>query len=287
MIDDSEVQSHWSTDLARAWSLYVPPARPSAGETRLYQQLIEEHRLYNSSHWLLLGSTPEIRSLSGRYARTLLAVDINPGVFAELAALVDPIGEERLVCGDWSAIELPSPVSAGFADGSFTMVHPRGHDTLIRNIARMFVPGGIFVVRVHLRVNPPFSSAEELFEALRKHGSAESIVTRARSCLDMLWLNPETGHISVPDMNARIRMLHERGVLSDEEYAPFSRLASYNKLDLYYSTRDSFEALISPYFEIVSHSTSGDYTGHELHPIYVLKRRDTVDGFADGNGLDR
>jgi hypothetical protein len=49
-------------------------------------------------------------------------------------------------------------------------------------------------------------------------------------------------------------------------------LLEFNKIALYYTTRESFDAMAGRYFEIEWVRSGDDYFGSSNHPIYALRK---------------
>jgi hypothetical protein len=264
-------QPGWDESRARNWHLFLPPARPSRGELRHYEQAALAEATRGPGRWALLGSTPEIRSMAARHRQPLTCIDIDAGVFTALAALVEPQCIARLVCADWLADEWESPSEVIFGDGSVNMLPADEQEILVQKARAMLKAGGLALFRVHLASPPRFKDAGEVFAWHRSRAGEEPLFSRTRTDLDMLWLEPETLKVDFAECHQRIRELFERGAITATEFEAYEPLLEFNKISLYYTTRESFEALVARYFEIEWVRTGDDYFGSSNHPIYALR----------------
>jgi hypothetical protein len=269
----SEGRPGWDEDRARHWHLFLPPARPSHGELRHYERAALAEVTAAAGAWALLGSTPEIRSLATRRRQSLTCIDVDAGVFDALAALVEPRCTARLVCADWLAAEWDAPFDVVFADGSVNMLPPDEQEILLQRAHAMLVPGGLALFRVHLATEPRFRDAEEVFAWHRSHSGEQPVFSRTRTDLDMLWLEPETLRIDFAECHRRIRELFEREAITATEFEAYEPLLEFNRISLYYMTRESFEALAGRYFHVESVRCGDDYSGSSNHPIYALRKK--------------
>lgn len=263
--------SNWNEERARNWHLFGPPARPSRLEVACYAAALRDAPRANA--WGLLGSTPELRSLAARERQPLVCIDRDPAVFAALTALVTERGAETFVCCDWVSAEPPTPLSVVMGDGSMNMLPPERHDAFLAQVHAMLAPGGLALLRVHLAGPPRFPDAATVFAWYRTTDRAEPVFTATRTYLDMLWLEPGSLHLNFGECHARLERMHRDGIIEPGEFEAYHRLLRFNRIDLWYVTRERFETLAAPWFDVRGIEHGCDYTGAAQHPVYVLRRR--------------
>jgi hypothetical protein len=256
---------------ARNWALFGPPARPSAGETAAYARFAGAEQSRPEGSWALFGATPEIRSLAARAGRPLYCLDRDGEVFRTLAALRDAAGEEHFVEGDWLTAAPPRRCSVVFADGSMNMLPPDLHAAFVDKLRATTGVGGLVLLRVHLAQPPRHQTPRAVFEWYRAESAGVPVFTATRTDLDMLWLEPDTLRIRFPDVHRRIEALHAEDVITQDEFHGYDRLAAFNEIDLYYTTRARLDALIDSRFVIEACIDGGDYPGSPQHPIFALR----------------
>ncbi len=186
----------WNVGRARAWHLFMPPARPSKGEVAHYERLLISEGLVLRPDWILLGCTPELRSLAARYQREILCIDRNDRVFEVLRSMVSPQFSERFLCSEWLQSRISAPVDVVLGDGSLNMVAGTRHRAFLKKIAGILKPGGAAILRVHLLGPARFSTPGEVFEWYRTSARGEPVFSATRTHLDMLWVNRRTGRIN-------------------------------------------------------------------------------------------
>ena len=133
--------------MAERWHLNKPPARPSAGDVKIYQSFMRQ-----PARTLLLGATPEIRSLARQHGHALTSVDVDDRVYRGLESLVTwPAGEkEEFVCADWLQMDLGKEFDLVIGDGSINMIPSPSHATFLQRVAAHTRPGGLVLLRVSL-----------------------------------------------------------------------------------------------------------------------------------------
>jgi hypothetical protein len=250
----------------------MPPARPSPGEVGDYERLLQSGGWIECPDWVLLGCTPEIRSLAARHRREILCIDQNPEVFDVLRSMVAPQYAEQFLCSDWLHAEIPAPVDIVLGDGSLNMVPRSQHESFLFKVSQMLRPGGAALLRVHVMGPPRFGTPEQVFEWYRANASTEPVFSATRTDLDMLWLDRATGRLSFPDFHRKIRRLHRLGIITPEEFEAYDRLMGFNRINLYYVTREGFERAASAYFDVSEVCVAEDYTGSGNHPLYLLRK---------------
>lgn len=267
-------ENAWNTERAKNWHLFLPPARPSQGEMAQYEQAILSYvKGFKNINWGLLGSTPELRSLAAKYHREILCIDKDRDVFETLRALVNLRYPEKFLCSDWLAVKEMKPVDIFFADGSMNMLPPVNHKIFFKKIHNWLTPHGWLFIRIHLAGASRFASPQEVFASYRKNKSNEPVFTATRTDLDMLWLEPENLKLSFVEFHKNIKTLYDKKLITQDEFEAYNKLLRFNTIDLFYTTRERFEDLVSGLFHIESVRSGEDYTGCQHHPIYILSKK--------------
>ncbi len=60
--------------------------------------------------------------------------------------------------------------------------------------------------------------------------------------------------------------------ITKEEYDAYDRLAEFNKISLYYTTKEELRTMVEGMFELKGYRIGGDYTGDKNHPVVVLDK---------------
>lgn len=261
--------SNWDLLRTRHWHLFLPPARPSAGELEIYGRVI---KTMNGKAGLL-GSTPELRMLAYQHGLKITAYDKSGDIFDQLRPDSVPVESETLIERDWLVTVADQCHDLVLADGSLNMLPKDEQPKLIERIANALRPGGVALIRIHMKIPPRYHTPTEVFEAFRLGKLTGPVFSATRTQLDMLWLNPDTDSVRFSDVTAELERLYSEGHLRDEEYSAYSALAPYNRIELHYSRREVFETTVTKWFDLRYLDSGRDYTDHEQHPVYVLRRR--------------
>jgi hypothetical protein len=268
----SQPQITWDAQRARAWHLFLPPARPSPGEVAIYEHALRQEIERQVPDCLLLGSTPELRSLAHRYRCPLHCVDRNGEVFRILAGMVDPPGPERFEERNWLDMHDRPTADVIFADGSMNMLPVALHSPFLDKLHTAVRPGGLAMLRVHLMRAPRFADAEAVFTWYRRRHRRAAVFSTTRTHLDMLWIDPRRQAVDFVEVHGRLRALHARGVITDEEFAAYDQLVAFNRITLHYAQRWDFERDATRHFRIEGIARGRDYAADTQHPVYLLRR---------------
>ena len=251
-------------DNAACWHASGPPWRPSKDDIRLYQKLAGE-KLRGSV--LILGSTPELRDLAGRFSSRPTLVDISPSMIYKMATLLTEANpsNEVWVKADW----LDAPFPANFFDAILGdmpwWVLSVGQQHKLRDkAAELLKPDGILVTRIRI------------WDSNRKSDDMRIVLKKYLEKLDS---NPDQRELV---QNIMVSHLHD--ITADEEKKQIDR-AKTKKFLL-----ESAECLSDPghkafVLEASAHLLSADWTsqtreellaiiGKKFHPIAELYATD-------------
>lgn len=221
----------------------------------------------------LLGATPELRTLAHQNNIALTAYDKSSEIFEQLRPEPIPTESETLIQGDWLQTMDSRKYDLALADGSLNMLTKAQQSEFIERIANMLRPGGIALIRIHLKMPPRYRTPIEVFEAFRYGKLTGPVFSATRTQLDMLWLDPETDSVQFAEVASKLEKLYTEGHLRTEEYSAYSTLAPYNRIELHYTRRELFEAIASKWFNLRHMGSGHDYADHQQHPIYELRKR--------------
>jgi hypothetical protein len=267
------MNEHWNVERARAWRHFMPPARPSPGEVALYARFVEREARGGSPKCLLLGSTPELRSMIHARGYELVCVDRDRQVFETLTGMVECPGEELFIESDWMDMNFESSFDVILADGSMNMLDHSLHSGFLGNMHSALRPGGLVIQRCHLLALPVFRTPSAVFEWYRSTCGGKPIFTSTRTHLDMLWVDPKSGALDFTVFHQKIREMYYKGMISDEEHGAYAALLEFNRIILYYSRVSGFETQASKHFHIEGIYNGEDYACHEQHPVYLLRKQ--------------
>lgn len=166
---------------ANFWESCTPPARPSVGEIKIYQQAIDEKlKNHNKLNILILGSTPELRDLAGEYGDKvyLVSCDINIEMYLAMTSLLkNKLNDEVFICSNWTKM----PLRTGFFDiimGDGVVGNVSDDQIFLMHLKKLLKNDGVLVTRVPFIPKNlkqiPIDELLALFEKEPKNKYAES-----------------------------------------------------------------------------------------------------------------
>jgi hypothetical protein len=166
---DRERELHlWS---AKKWSFVTPPMRPSAAELAFYEKALLEASLPEGASALILGATPELRSLALKHRLRTTGCDIDAGFWHAMTLLRTVGGEEEFIHGNWLDIPGESRFDVILGDCSLMMLSWEDCRALVPKLWALLKDGGVSIQRL-LTANEALTLDDigPAMEAYRKDG---------------------------------------------------------------------------------------------------------------------
>lgn len=271
-MSNEDIQKTWN-DIAKAWHFHAPPARPSEGHIKHYEQLLLHEKTQGNNNCLLLGATPEIRSLIHKHECKVVCVDHNRTMFDALRKLVNPNGPEHFLCSDWLEMNINPPVEIVMGDASLNMLPHDKHEELLKLISNILCSNGAAILRINVIGNPQFSSPVEVFDWYRTNLRHKPVFTTVQPHLVMLWLRSmKTQVFDHAEYYQYICELYTDGVILETEFSSFKNILQQSKIKICYSDTKTFERLTCRDFTIEKILYADDFPGHIYYPIYRLRK---------------
>jgi len=149
---DTEMLRPWNHEFARFWDkLQSSVGRPKPGEVEIFERLAGQTLDHGRAKVVVLGSTPELRSMLARHPVDVCLVDASPEMVEAMTEMVSPaaLPREVVVIGNWLDDPLP-PESCDFVFGDLVVSNiPFSlHDRFLTNVRKWLKPGGSFISRI-------------------------------------------------------------------------------------------------------------------------------------------
>jgi SAM-dependent methyltransferase len=257
-------------ELLEFWKGRKAPARPSQHMLTIYEAHINELGLDESGAWAILGCTPELRTLAGKYNRPLTCIDRNAQTYSAFRPLCEPPEQEKFVHSDWLETDLPLAFDLILGDGSMVMLPQDRHQGFIDSIHRMLKPGGYAIMKILSSENWPFKSAEEILDWFRANHRENLPMNSLRTHLGIQWMDWETMAINKDVYAEKLEEIYQNKIVTPEEYQDL--LAFTMKTDLYCSDHNRFEQMLGDSFEILSIERPTDFFSSEYYPMYTIRK---------------
>lgn len=142
-------------DVKRVWKNYAinwktrsSPWRPSTGDIDIYKKLIKQ----NKGKILILGATPEIRSMDILDNFTVTLIDISSDMLTSMSKLVpaQKVNKEVQIISDWCDMPFPdSSFDIVLSDCPWWLFSIMNQRKLSNEIFRILKPNGYMICRLH------------------------------------------------------------------------------------------------------------------------------------------
>jgi len=202
------MSTHWS-GMSRNWGETMPPLKPSPQDLEVFQNASRQH-LNETSTVLILGVTQELYRLAWPLGTTIMAVDRNEDMIAN----VWPGPPGSALCADWRAIPLnPGLVQVFLCDGGITCLsYPSGVRAVATELRRIAASPARAIVRLYV---PP-SVPEEPDEVLADLGAGRisNLSEFKLRIATAMQADPETGVTLADIWNVLERFAPDRNALA-------------------------------------------------------------------------
>ena len=259
--------------MAARWKRLIPPSRPSKDYMALYEKyVLLEAEKKDKLTWGLLGCTPEIRSLAGKYQAEILCIDNNPAAFPAFRLLCEPSKNEKFLCSDWLDVNLPEKFDVILGDGAVSMLPLEKHEALLNSIYKMLKPEGIALLRIHVIAPSQFENPRQIFDWYRENAADKPVYYATKPHLNQFCLDPETMKTNINLLQNMIQNLYTDKIIDTEEFEAFEKLKD-GSTELQYTKKELFEQIVAPYFKIEGIYYARDFPNGLNRPLYHLRKK--------------
>lgn len=271
----------WSK-LAHDWAQLRPPARPSQGEIKIYDEAIK--RIKESvprPKVLLLGATPELRDLLAKYKFSVTLVDINSAMVKATTKLLKRKNHhEKIIIGDWLKTKLPQHYyDIVIGDHVFSNVKFKKWHEFCQIINNLLRPSGYFLTNVQLQFPVkgifPF---EKLIDSYQKYPAQfNNIENRWQMLFKMMYSDKKfCGNKdymilwpAIPQIQKFLKLMS-----IDMDIQQIAKLADYIYVEEFkYCSppRKIFESILRQHFYIISSDINRKHPVYQSYRIYLAK----------------
>jgi len=260
----------WTEKVAKEWSQYKPPSRPSASEVEIFESRIKE--LPESSHILLLGSTPEIRDLAAKYGLKITIVDWSEEIFKALKLLTgNKDYNEGFSKQDWREMEFSEKFDMIIGDCAITVVPYQDVEKVLNNIERALKEDGIVVQRIWVRHENQKYSLEDVVKIFKERPENLHWYTSMLFPVLLHYYDAERESLSGEELYQKMQKDYEDGKVPKELLDLFS-LVRNHKTPNNVLLKKNLESLLEKYFKITNIEYGND-NFKENSSIYTMEKR--------------
>ncbi len=263
----SQAREHYLKQFAQRWAAVTPPMRPSQAELIRYERALLRPKPRDGATALILGSTPELRSLALKHRLSTTGCDIDDSVWKALTSLRTVTGEESFIHGNWLNLPESSRYDFILGDCSFNMLAWDEMQILAAKVQALLREEGVSIQRIQ-------AAPESL--TLDMIGLAVAVYRRDRFEMPLffylIFLCEALRNLFRPEMNNREFF----------EWAVFPHLTPEEAVQMrpalvdrkfYYPKWQDMRALLERHFSIVSEEKSTQPGIWDTASIFVLKKK--------------
>lgn len=278
--DNFKTLQSWNR-IAGYYDLLIPPSIPSSQDLAFYRHWLEKTADFRSV--LILGATPGLRRLMADFDCKVTLVDFSRKMYKAVSKDMSQeiLAKEEFIWGNWLNLKKAFrriPVDLILGDFVFMQIRPQDRQVFLDNLCAVLKPGGLFFTRVKLH-NPRWRNVRVL-DIVRL--SSENLVYKKFRLSPLLLYRLGDKILDSMDFSFRtknfVMLLQDAFNQTDdpeEKDRIFYAMRYYSDIDMIrsYFSKEAFEKLVSPTFEILEVSYSHDYDEWEFCPIYILRKR--------------
>ncbi len=259
--------------IAQDWEKWKDTTvRPLPEHEEIYEKHFKKIARRKNPRILILGSTPELRTLAHKYKFEVTCVDHSLLMYQAMSLLVrGDIEKETFVRADWRELPLPDnyyDLIAG--DDVLTVLFWRDWGKMLKKLHSLLKPNGF--VSTHLIVKFPDSwVCEDIVNVFEKYkmGKIKTEQDFLVQAAATMW-DSKTYQFSWQRFLEKVKKLKEDGEIRSDfgilnKYKHFAGVSTL-------PPKDEFEKLAKTHFKIVSISYVQKFEYCKFEPVYFLKK---------------
>jgi len=264
--------------MSRQYARSLPPARPSSKALALYDEFIKTTNLDGETA-VILGSTPELRSLAANYFRKIFVVDFSPAMLRVTNGLISSkiLSKEVYRIAEWSHIAdvcSPKTVDLVMGDSVFKQLDPAMWQRFLKGISSILKTGGVFITRVRIKKNHwRTATTEDIIRiSLREwqDGHKDASGTMIFRFYDKF--ADVNGRVSldehIPELKSALADFSERS-----RRFVLKTVAAHHPHHVVWThaSEEVFESEVRNYFAIENKRCAEDYLDSDAFPVYLFR----------------
>jgi hypothetical protein len=270
-------KAHWDGVSGDTWETLAPPFRPSAKEVSFYKTELEKRP--TGSSVLVLGSTPELRTLAGRHTTHPVVADQSKHMLEAMSRFLDPglPAREVWIDEEWTRLMHEATFDVILGDLVLRQFPIENQAAFLAKMHQMLSDDGVFITRVHF--SQPYVqddaaplTAEFLAKARGKY-SAPAVCGFIAELLDATAekadrrFSYENAMVFLKDLLPTLSRREDRALV-ERILRRFSR-----GLTMSLAPQEEVRRAIEVYFTIRREYVASDYPHASHYPVLVLAKR--------------
>jgi ubiquinone/menaquinone biosynthesis C-methylase UbiE len=263
-------------EMAKLWSSYKPPAKPSKNEIKFYEKNLKKIQKQNKDlKVLVLGATPEFRDLLSKYKINTTIVDVNPlSVKAMSSLLKRKNPKEKIVFSDWLNMSFEkNSFDVVFSDSAQDNIRFNEFDDFFRKIRLILKSDGIWFfggVAVPRNFQISFENYLKLYKKYpdKFKDNRNYWLYIFQLCYNPKFYNKINKLFDFGKLDNEIRKLIKKGLLPKESIKEIGLGMDYQQVVI---SKEEFKKIISVSFNIKSEYEDKSHPSMKIKWTAVLK----------------
>jgi ubiquinone/menaquinone biosynthesis C-methylase UbiE len=261
----------WNS-FADVWHLLDKPIRPRGETFKIYEKFIRGVKKHNNA--LILGATPELRELTGKFFRQTVFVDISLEMILKTEKLVSPQYKNQImVRGDWLKIPLPEHYfDVVLADVSTSSLSFNQYRNLFFRIYQFLRKEGAFISRQWIYIERNQNFFEEYLKKRQLNNISEFLLVIEEFLARKNYLSPAADvYTTFKHYQDQIKKLKPKR--NYKFLCALMPLFKNNPMVWSISPKEKVEQRFKEFFKIVKIDFAQDHYLKDSLPIYFLKKK--------------
>jgi len=266
-------QKEWR-NFARLWDNFEPPTRPSRYDIAVFRKYLDQKikQKGKNTKVLILGSTPELRSIVSQRKITAYVVDYHKENYRSLTRLKEHKGKEILIQQDWRDLKLKDKFDLVFAEASLNMLRKDEVGKVIKKVNDALEKDGLFVNKTWILLEKKLT-----MEGIMKLYRSKYNHKRFKFALPLHYYSIACRNrkqaAPVKEEYRRMKRLYEKGILTKREFESFCNLGyEDSELEVHLPKKKGFEKTARKYMKI-KRVIYPKPIGPNKIPVYVLVKK--------------
>jgi len=230
-----------------------------------------DQRVQPGAHVLVLGCTPELRSICHRKGAKVVVLDRSREVYDNVDGMLNERGEEIFFQGDWRNFQTQLRFDFVFGHGSLSMLDFEGLEQVLQNVSSLLRPSGECVFQIHTYGAPRFSTAASVVDHFRAE-HMHQIFTATWFDIANLVNDTSKGGFNYLAWKSQLANELKSGLLSQADYEALMKPLQGHDIDIFLHDESKLEAAFKKHFSRIERYHSKDYPRSEFHPIFAMVR---------------
>lgn len=216
----------WTESPAKFWAKWTPPDRPSPGEIRVYEEVLQQiMRKKKRPHVMVLGSTSEFRDLYSAYRLPCTVVDYRKENYEALGLLMKRRQyRESLLIQDWLTMRPKQKFDLILGDYCINVIPKERQTQFIKSLSRILASGGLCMIKTFVRYDSERGNLAKSLHFYRTQKKHRPILETIMAPMFKYVYDFKKEQASLPDIHRVFLRLYKQKKMKKDEWDYFVSL---------------------------------------------------------------